>query len=65
MHFHDLRHTHRTWLDEDNTPEVGQVQRLGHAILGIRGVYAHVTATMTTRLLQGLQTRWLDNGGYW
>lgn len=65
MHFHDLRHTHCTWMDEDHTPEVLQAHRLGHAIPGIRGVYAHVTPTMTTRLLNSLQARWLDNGGYW
>ena len=65
VHFHDLRHTHRTWLDEDHTPEVAQAHRLGHAIPGIRGVYAHVTPTMTTQLLEDLQARWLDNGGYW
>lgn len=65
MHFHDLRHTHRTWMDEDHTPEVLQAHRLGHAIPGIRGVYAHVTPTMTDRLLANLQTRWLNNGGYW
>ncbi|XVV10809.1 hypothetical protein ACQP2X_39130 [Actinoplanes sp. CA-131856] len=65
MHFHDLRHTHGTWLDEDHTPEVAQAHRLGHAIPGIRGVYAHVTPTMTARLLEDLQARWLDNSGYW
>ena len=65
LHFHDLRHTHRTWMDEDHTPEALQAHRLGHAIPGIRGVYAHATPTMTTRLLDNLQHRWLDHGGYW
>lgn len=65
MHIHDLRHTHRTWMDEDNIPEAAQAHRLGHAVPGIRGVYAHVTPTMTNRLLDSLQNRWLDNGGHW
>jgi integrase len=65
MHFHDLRHTHRTWLDEDNVSEAAKAHRLGHAIPGIRGVYAHTTPIMTLRLLANLQTRWLDHGGYW
>lgn len=65
MHFHDLRHTDRTWLDEDNIPEAAEVNRLGHAVPGIRGVYAHTTPTMTARLLNHLHTRWLDHGGHW
>lgn len=32
MHFHDLRHTHRTWLIEDGIPEVVQARRLGHRL---------------------------------
>lgn len=64
-HFHDLRHTHRTWMDEDNVPEVAQARRLGHQPPGIRGVYAHTTPTMTERLLAGLQQRWLNAGGHW
>jgi hypothetical protein len=55
MHFHDLRHTHRTWMDEDHTPEAARAHRLGHAIPSIRGVYAHTTRTMTTQLLDNLQ----------
>jgi integrase len=36
MHFHDLRHTHKTWLIEDRIPEVVQHQRLGHRFGGTR-----------------------------
>ncbi len=43
MHFHDLRHTHKTWLIEDDIPEIAQAKRLGHQLPGIRGVYSHVT----------------------
>jgi integrase len=63
--FHDMRHTHRTWLDEDSLPESLKSQRLGHQIPGIRGVYAHVTEPMQTQMLERLQKRWLDHGGHW
>ncbi|MFI5895941.1 hypothetical protein ACIA5D_38175 [Actinoplanes sp. NPDC051513] len=32
MHFHDLRHTHKTWMIEDEVPEVAQAKRLGHRL---------------------------------
>jgi integrase len=63
--FHDLRHTHRTWMDEDGIAEALKSQRLGHQIPGIRGVYAHATEPMQTPLLAALQQRWLDSGGHW
>jgi integrase len=63
--FHDQRHTHRTWMDEDGIPEVLKAHRLGHQLPGIRGVYAHVTQPMQDSLLAALHRRWLDGGGYW
>ncbi|WP_375546538.1 tyrosine-type recombinase/integrase [Actinophytocola gossypii] len=62
LHFHDLRHTHKTWLIEDGVPEVLQHQRLGHRLDGIRGVYSHVTPAMVDAMLTGLQTRWEQIG---
>ena len=61
MHFHDLRHTHKTWLIEDRVPEVVQHQRLGHRFGGVRGIYSHVTQPMIDDMLTGLQTRWERN----
>ncbi len=58
MHFHDLRHTHKTWLIEDDIPEIAQAKRLGHRLPGIRGVYSHVTPAMQHRITNALQTRW-------
>lgn len=58
LHFHDLRHTHKTWLIEDGVPEIAQAQRLGHAVEGVTGIYSHVTAPVITRLVHGLQRRW-------
>jgi hypothetical protein len=43
MHFHDLRHTHKTWLIEDDIPQVAQAKRLGHRLPGVRGIYSHAT----------------------
>lgn len=58
MHFHDLRHTHKTWLIEDDIPEIAQAKRLGHRIPGVRGIYSHVTPAMQQRITQALQHRW-------
>ena len=58
MHFHDTRHTHKTWLIEDDIPEIAQARRLGHRLPGIRGVYSHVTPVMIARITNSLQARW-------
>ncbi|MER5443554.1 tyrosine-type recombinase/integrase [Streptomyces sp. NPDC002790] len=56
--FHNLRHTHKTWLIEDNIPDVAQARRLGHPLKGIDDVHAHVANTVDARLLNGLEARW-------
>ncbi|MEV0093755.1 tyrosine-type recombinase/integrase [Streptomyces sp. NPDC050738] len=56
--FHNLRHTHKTWLIEDNIPDVAQARRLGHTLKGIDDVYAHVATTVNDRLLAALEARW-------
>lgn len=58
LHFHDLRHTHKTWLIEDGIPEIAQAQRLGHAVEGVSGIYSHVTDPVIRRLVRGLESRW-------
>jgi integrase len=58
MHFHDNRHTHKTWLIEDDIPEIAQARRLGHHLPGIRGIYSHVTPIMIARITNSLETRW-------
>ncbi|MBT8224500.1 MAG: site-specific integrase [Dactylosporangium sp.] len=58
MHFHDLRHSHKTWMIEDEIPEVAQAKRLGHRLGGVRGIYSHVTPTMEQRIVDALQVRW-------
>jgi integrase len=61
MHFHDLRHTHKTWLIEDDIPEIAQATRLGHHIPGVRGIYSHVTPAMHQRTIDALEQRWQTN----
>lgn len=63
MHFHDLRHTHKTWLIEDGVPEVAQAKRLGHKMRGVQGIYSHVTPEVERRLVAGLQERWERSQG--
>jgi len=58
MHFHDTRHTHKTWLIEDDIPEIAQARRLGHHLPGVNGIYSHVTPAMTQRVVTSLQHRW-------
>jgi len=58
MHFHDLRHSHKTWLIEDGIPEIAQARRLGHRLAGVRGIYSHVTEAMVHTILTVLQNRW-------
>ncbi|WP_239314090.1 tyrosine-type recombinase/integrase [Plantactinospora mayteni] len=58
LHFHDLRHSHKTWLIEDGAPEVAQAKRLGHRLPGVRGIYSHVSAVVEQLLVDGLQARW-------
>jgi integrase len=59
MHFHDLRPTYKTWLIEDDIPEIAQAKRLGHRIPDVRGIYSHVTPAMQQRITEALQDRWL------
>jgi integrase len=47
---HGLRHSHKTWMEEDGISEILQERRLGHEVLGMRGVYAHVSEAMRTEL---------------
>jgi integrase len=61
LHFHDLRHTNKTWMIEDEAPEVLRHKRLGHKLGGMR-IYSHVTQPMIDELLGGLQRRWEQNG---
>jgi integrase len=58
LHFHDLRHTQKTWLIEDQVPRVLQLQRLGHKPKDVSDIYSHVTLIMIEAMLAALRTRW-------
>lgn len=58
LRFHDLRHTHETWLSEDKIEKVARDERLGHVTPGMEGTYSHVTPVMRAEVLAVLQARW-------
>ena len=58
---HGLRHSHKTWMAEDGIPEILAEQRLGHAVPGMRGLYAPVPGGMRDDLKAALQARWEES----
>lgn len=64
LHFHDLRHTHETWLIEDRVPRIMRLVRLGHKRKDVDDLYSHVTDQMIEDALQALQQRWEQDGGW-
>jgi integrase len=64
MHFHDLRHTHETWLIEDHVPRIMRLVRLGHKRKDVDDLYSHTTDQMIEETLQALQQRWEQDGGW-
>jgi integrase len=63
LHFHDLRHTHATWLIAQRVPTIAVAGRLGHANAVVTMmVYAHVDKLVDRGLLTadelGLPGRW-------
>jgi integrase len=64
MHFHDLRHTHETWLVEDRVPRVLRLQQVGHKRKDIDDHYSHVTDRMVDGMIAQLRARWEQDGGW-
>jgi integrase len=58
MTFHGLRHSHKTWMKEDQIDDFVQNRRLGHATPSIGDRYSHLTAVMVEDLLTKLETRY-------
>lgn len=56
---HGLRHTHKTLMDELDTPLKLKDERMGHEDGSVQARYSHVTAEMRRRLLDGLTELWL------
>ncbi|MEY9967560.1 integrase, partial [Streptacidiphilus sp. MAP12-16] len=58
--FHSLRHSHKTWLIEDDIPDVAQARRLGHRMEHkINDIYSHVADSIEQTLLNTLEARWI------
>jgi integrase len=55
---HGLRHSYKTMMIELGTPANLMDAQMRHADGSVQAIYAHVTAEMTGRLLQGLTTMW-------
>ncbi|MCA1229962.1 tyrosine-type recombinase/integrase [Saccharopolyspora sp. 6M] len=57
--FHDLRHSHKTWLITDAIPEIAQACRLGHTLQNpMQQTYSHVSSEVEHRTITALQDRW-------
>jgi integrase len=54
---HGLRHSHKTWMEQDGVSAILQERRLGHEVPGMRGLYTHISQTMRTELTATLQRR--------
>ena len=61
--FHELRHHHKTVLDELDVPEVLEHERMGNGMRGIQGVYSQVTDAMRRRLVTTHGQVVRDEGG--
>jgi integrase len=59
--FHEGRHTHSTWLAQDQVPEVARRARLGHKMRGMGRVYEHVTPEMERQIIDALEARWASS----
>jgi hypothetical protein len=59
--FHELRHSHKTWLIAANIPEIAQARRLGHRLdKPVVEVYSHVADQVEARIQAALKQVWLD-----
>lgn len=55
---HDLRHSHKVWLDEAGHPRVAVEERMGHTLPGVEGTYSHTTLAMELKIAESLQGLW-------
>jgi hypothetical protein len=57
---HGLRHTYKTLMVELGTPPTVMDDQMGHSDGSVQARYAHATADMVRRLLDGLTAVWED-----
>ena len=55
---HGLRHTYKTLMVELGTPSTVMDDQMGHSDGSVQARYAHATADMVRRLLDGLTAAW-------
>lgn len=55
---HGLRHSAKTWMEEQGIPEIMSETQLRHDIPGISGAYRHVTAAMRRDLTAAMTAGW-------
>jgi integrase len=59
--FHELRHSHKTWLIAAGIPEVAQARRLGHRMdKRVVEVYSHIADQVEAQLQTALKHAWLN-----
>jgi Phage integrase family len=59
--FHELRHSHKTWLIAAGIPKIAQARRLGHRLdRRVVEVYSHVADEVETPIQKALKQAWLD-----
>ncbi|HEX5404773.1 MAG TPA: tyrosine-type recombinase/integrase, partial [Pseudonocardiaceae bacterium] len=59
--FHQLRHSHKTWLIAAGIPEIAQARRLGHRLdQRVIETYSHVADDVEIRIQTALKHAWLD-----
>lgn len=59
--FHELRHSHKTWLIAAGIPEIAQARRLCHRLdKRVVEVYSHVADEVEARTMKALKHDWLD-----
>ncbi len=55
---HLLRHSHKTWINEDRIDAKLSHERFGHEMGGMGARYSHVTDSMRSELCEALTARW-------
>lgn len=59
--FHELRHSHKTWLIAAGIPEIAQARRLGHRMdRRVVEVYSHVADEVEAHIQAALKQAWFD-----
>lgn len=57
--FRGLRHSHNSWMIDDDVPEIVRSRRLGHHLDNrLVETYSHVSGDVQRRLLTKLEQRW-------